>query len=106
MLALFRVFLLSFMLKANVPVIGRVQSKEFPRNSRTVDVDVQVRDGLDLPFEGSEDFDSINWVVWKQQLTRLHEVGAEGPEMRASSNLLTHTAVRQERKAQFHHMLD
>ena len=76
------------------------------RNSRTIDVDVQVRDGLDLPFEGSEDFDSINWVVWKQQLTRLHEVGAEGPEMRASSNLPTNTAVRQERTVQLQRVLD
>ena len=43
----------------------------------------RVRDGLDFCFEGSEDLDQINWVVWKQQLTRLDEIGVEGPDARA-----------------------
>ena len=46
----------------------------------------QVRDGLDLPFEGAGDFDQINWIVWKQQLTRLEELGFNGPEMRAKAH--------------------
>lgn len=46
----------------------------------------QVRDGLDLPFEAVGDFDQINWVVWKQQLTRIDEIGFNGPETRAKAH--------------------
>ena len=46
----------------------------------------QVRDGLDLPFESTGNLDQVNWVVWKQQLTCLEEMGPGGPEARACSN--------------------
>jgi hypothetical protein len=51
-----------------------------------------VRDGLDLPFEGTGDFDQIQWDIWKQQLTRLEELGANGCQLRdKTESLVYHT---------------
>ena len=58
----------------------------------------RVRDGLDLCFEGSEEVDQINWVVWKQQLTRLHEIGADGPEIRAKADM--HSVLQRRRSVE------
>jgi hypothetical protein len=53
-----------------------------------------VRDGLDLPFEGTGDFDQIQWDIWKQQLTRLEELGANGCQLRDKTESLVYNPLK------------